>query len=346
MKFSFIFGVFSLVFILAACQSKLAPSKVNSPVQDTGADGSGGGSGLDTDPARKQLPPPRPVYKVNPNSLRAQAEQLHLLIGTTGPANEALAVDFNAVTLDDEIKFKTIQPKAGEFHFEAADAQAQFAFDHGMQVLALSLVSSEALPEWISAGAPSQKDLETILHDYIKKVVGHFHEKFPSVVFVWNVVDSAIDPNGLGIRKSPWSQMNDQPDGYISLAYEWAHEADATAKLFYRDVGANGMDDQANAVFALISKLRQAGVPVAGVDLSGAAKAEDVQAIGVRYQKLGVAVRITTGDDATASAGFAECFLLSNCTGVTPKKLSGADAIQSLTEQLKARIKALSSAQS
>ena len=56
-------------------------------------------------------------------------------------------------------------------------------------------------------------------------------------------------------------------DDYIDFAFQFAHEADPDALLFYNDYGAEGMNPKSDRIYELVSDMVARGVPIHGVGL-------------------------------------------------------------------------------
>ena len=66
------------------------------------------------------------------------------------------------------------------------------------------------------------------MRDHIRTVVGRYKGR----IHGWDVVNEAIDEDG-SLRKSPWQVGIG--DDYVAKAFEFAHEADPDAELYYND---------------------------------------------------------------------------------------------------------------
>jgi endo-1,4-beta-xylanase len=97
-----------------------------------------------------------------------------------------------------------------------------------------------------------------VLRGHIRTVVGHYRGK----VTEWDVVNEAIDDKG-AMRDSVWMRVIG-PD-YIDLAFQWAHEADPDAKLYYNDYELEYPGAKADAVAALVRGLVDRDTPIDGV---------------------------------------------------------------------------------
>ncbi len=75
-------------------------------------------------------------------------------------------------------------------------------------------------------------------------------------------MNEAIDDDGT-LRRTIWLDTIG-PD-YLELAFQFANEADPSAKLFYNDYGAEIQNPKSDAIYALLGVLKQKNVPVHGV---------------------------------------------------------------------------------
>jgi endo-1,4-beta-xylanase len=101
-----------------------------------------------------------------------------------------------------------------------------------MQVVGHNLVWHSQTGAWVFQGADGKPaDRDTLLarmHDHIRTVVGRYRGK----IHGWDVVNEAIDEDG-SMRKSPWQAGIG--DDYVAKAFEFAHEADPDAELYYNE---------------------------------------------------------------------------------------------------------------
>ena len=81
----------------------------------------------------------------------------------------------------------------------------------------------------------------SILHDHITTVVGRYRGR----LYAWDVVNEAVADDG-SLRETIW--LDTIGPEYIDLAFQWAHEADPDALLFYNDYNAEGSGTKSDAV--------------------------------------------------------------------------------------------------
>ncbi len=237
-------------------------------------------------------------------TLRAAAEARGMRIGSSVDEDAlrtdadyagVLAREFDSLTPENSMKFAESHPAPFRYTFADGDAVVDFAAKHDMQVHGHVLVWHEQLPKWLTHGHWTHAQLRKILREYIFRIVGHYRGR----VNVWDVVSEAIDDNG-AMRQTFWSRGLG-PD-YIALAFQWAHEANPDALLLYNDYGGDGDGAKADAIFKLVQRLHEHGVPISGVGLQmhtsvdAPPDSKAVSANMARLQQLGLQVYITEMD--------------------------------------------------
>lgn len=207
---------------------------------------------------------------------------------------------FNALTLENRMKWDSIHPQPDQYRFAAADLLVDFAHDNGMKVIGHTLVWHSQTPNWVFEhpdGTPlTREELLARMEDHIKTVVGHYKGK----VYSWDVVNEAIEyTNGRwGLRETKWKQIIG--DDYIEYAFRFAHEADPDAELYYNDYGATAPGKR-DAIYQMVKGLIEKGVPIHGIGIQGhwnldSPSEEDIRAAIELYSSLGLKVSITEMD--------------------------------------------------
>ena len=126
--------------------------------------------------------------------------------------------------------------------------------------------------------------------------------RYRGQVNIWDVVNEAIGDDG-NLRASTW--LRGIGADYIDMAFQWAHEANPQARLFYNDYGGEGLGRKSDAIYTLVKGLLQRGVPIDGVglqmhiSLDRYPNAQDVLANMQRLTALGLEVQITEMDVKT-----------------------------------------------
>ncbi len=204
---------------------------------------------------------------------------------------------FNSVTPENILKWEKVHPQPGVYDFAPVDRYVAFGEQNKMFIIGHTLVWHNQIPAWVFQDDKGQPvDRATLLkrmEDHIKTVVGRYKGR----VNGWDVVNEALDEDG-SLRQSPWLKIIGED--YIEKAFEFAHEADPKAQLYYNDYSLEN-EPKRNGAIALIKKLQAKGIPVAGIGVQGHdfmewPTVEQEDATLTAFGKLGVKVYITEFD--------------------------------------------------
>ena len=199
----------------------------------------------------------------------------NFLIGTAVNTRQILGIDreakpfiikhFNAITAENDMKWEKIHPLPDKYDFAMADSIVTFARANGMFITGHTLVWHSQTPYWVfqdSLGNPLTREaLLERMKDHIFTVIGHYKGRVQS----WDVVNEAIGDDGQ-IRKSKW--YNIIGEDYIEKAFEYAHEADPDAELYYNDYN-NEEPLKRAGVINIVRNLRDKGLRIDGVGIQG-----------------------------------------------------------------------------
>jgi endo-1,4-beta-xylanase len=131
------------------------------------------------------------------------------------------------------------------------------------------------------------------MRDHISTVVGRYKGRVKG----WDVVNEALEEDGR-LRQTPWFRIIGED--YLVKAYEFAHQADPNAELYYNDFSLENEPKRKGAI-ALITKLQSKGIQIAAVGLQGHNKMDwptpaQQDATIADFAKLGIKVMITELD--------------------------------------------------
>ncbi len=178
----------------------------------------------------------------------------------------ALVVDqFDSVTPEDILKWEQVHPQLKAYDFAAADRYVAFGEKHHMFIVGHVLVWHNQTPNWVfqdKKGRPAtRKALLKRMREHIRKVVGRYKGRING----WDVVNEAIADDGT-LRQTPWLKIIGED--YIEKAFQYAHEADPKAELYYNDYSVEN-EAKREGVVRLVSRLKAEGVPITGVGVQG-----------------------------------------------------------------------------
>ncbi len=143
-----------------------------------------------------------------------------------------VAAQFDTISPENALKWQSVHPRADGYNFEAADRYVAFGEKHKMFIVGHCLVWHSQTPRWVfqnEQGEPLTRDaLLDRMRDHIRTVAGRYKGRIGG----WDVVNEALNDDGT-MRQSPWYRIIGED--YLLKAFQFAHEADPGAELYYND---------------------------------------------------------------------------------------------------------------
>jgi endo-1,4-beta-xylanase len=204
---------------------------------------------------------------------------------------------FNTITAENALKWERVHPDPTKFNFKPADDFVAFGEKRGMFMVGHVLLWHQQTPRWVfqNEGGKST-DRETLLQrlrDHILTVVGRYKGR----VHGWDVVNEAVEDDG-SLRQTKWLEIIG--DDYVQKAFEFAHEADPDAELYYNDYNM-WKEGKVKRVVELVRDLQSKSVRVDGIGMQGHwgldyPPIDEADAAIKAFGELGVKVMITEMD--------------------------------------------------
>jgi endo-1,4-beta-xylanase len=204
---------------------------------------------------------------------------------------------FNTISPENVLKWESVHPAAGKYDFSLADRYVEFGVKNKMFIVGHNLIWHSQTPDWVfhnADGTPANREtLLARMREHIATVVGRYRGKIGG----WDVVNEALNSDGT-LRNSQWRKIIG--DDYIAKAFEFAHEADPKAELYYNDYSCEDLPKRTGAL-ALLKSLQAQGVKIRGMGLQGHYRLDgppvsDVDETISAIAKLGLKVMITELD--------------------------------------------------
>lgn len=206
---------------------------------------------------------------------------------------------FNSITAENDMKMENMQPVEGEFNWKVADSIISFAEKNNIKVRGHNLCWHEQAPKWFFLDHDGNDVSKDVLLKRLKTHVETIVSRYKGRIYAWDVVNEAIDDDSTNyLRNSKWYQICGED--FIIKAFEYAHAADPSAKLFYNDYNTE-RPEKRERIYKLLKSLKEKGVPIDGVGLQAhwslqePTKSELVTAIE-RYSSLGLEIQFTELD--------------------------------------------------
>jgi len=210
---------------------------------------------------------------------------------------EIIRQHFNSITAENCMKSGLIQPQEGKFNFELPDQFVEFGLQNNMFIVGHCLVWHSQAPKWLFVDAEgkdvSRDVLISRMKTHIQTVVGRYKGKVKG----WDVVNEAILDNGEW-RKSKFYQIIG-PE-FVKLAFQFAHEADPDAELYYNDYSM-ALPGRREGVVKMVKDLQKDGIRVDGIGMQCHSsmdfpKIEEFEKSILAFAALSVQVHITEMD--------------------------------------------------
>ncbi len=182
------------------------------------------------------------------------------LLKNNSAYREVVTTEFNSLTAETAMKTATLHPQQNTFNWTDADYLIEFARQNNKRIHGHTLIWHQSLPSWITNFQGDAAAWEDLFKTHIQTIVSHFKGKVVS----WDVVNEAFDDDGT-LRNSLWLQKLG-PD-YIARAFQYAHEADPDALLFYNDYGHEYGPTKRTAILNMVNDLKSRSIPVNGIGL-------------------------------------------------------------------------------
>jgi endo-1,4-beta-xylanase len=184
-----------------------------------------------------------------------------------GPSAELIKKEFSSLSPANALKMAPIHPEENRYNWEQADKIVDFAKANGMTIHGHVLCWHSQAPAWIFTDTKGDTVTKEVLLQRLKKHIFDVVSRYKGRIVAWDVVNEAIaDEEGQFYRKNTWFRICGED--YIEKAFEYAHEADPQAILFYNDYNTE-IPQKRDKVYRLLKQLLEKHVPVNGVGLQG-----------------------------------------------------------------------------
>jgi endo-1,4-beta-xylanase len=225
------------------------------------------------------------------------ALSLEQILGKEPKTIELIEKHFNSITPENILKWEEVHPEPDRYNFEPVDRFVAFGEKNKMHMIGHTLVWHMQTPDWVfrdQAGNPLNREaLLARMKDHIFTIVGRYKGR----IHGWDVVNEAVAQDGQ-LRNSKWLEIIGED--YIVKAFEYAHQADPDAGLYYNEYDYE-IKPKCEGVIRLIKNLKSNGVHLDGAGIQGHWFIEwpdigDIENYIIALSKLDVNLMITELD--------------------------------------------------
>jgi endo-1,4-beta-xylanase len=217
--------------------------------------------------------------------------------GVNPRESELIAKEFNTIVAENCMKPQPIHPEENRYVWTDADKVIAFGEKNKQVITGHCLIWHSQIGRWFFVD-DSEKDvtpevLKERMRQHISTIVGRYKGHIKG----WDVVNEAFEDNG-SYRNSKFYQILGKD--FIRYAFQFAHEADPNAELYYNDYNVE-TPAKCDAIVELVKELKAAGCRIDAVGSQAHMHMESptVDATEASFKKLkgaGVKILITEWD--------------------------------------------------
>jgi endo-1,4-beta-xylanase len=214
-------------------------------------------------------------------------------------AEQLIAIHYNSITAENDMKFESVHPTEDRYTFENADLIAAFARKHNKKMRGHTLVWHNQTPDWIFEDGNGRTVGKDVLFARMKSHIETVVSRYKDVIYGWDVVNEVIaDEEDKFYRRTKWLDITGE--SFVDKAFEYAHTADPNATLFYNDYNESHPVKR-EKIYKLVKSLLDRDVPIHGVGLQAHWNVldphlDDIRRAIERYAELGLTLQFTEMD--------------------------------------------------
>jgi endo-1,4-beta-xylanase len=195
------------------------------------------------------------------------------LLQTDATYRNTLLQQHSSITTENTLKWQSVHPDQNTFNFTGGDYIGDFCLSNNKRLHGHCLIWYQANPAWLNNFTGDSLAWEVLFKTHIQTVVAHYKGKATG----WDVVNEAFHDQDGSLRVQDINPGDNFDDGciwarhlgrdYIARAFQYAHEADPAALLFYNDYGQEWSDRKTDSIIGMINDFMARGIPVNGLGL-------------------------------------------------------------------------------
>ena len=208
-----------------------------------------------------------------------------------------IKTNFNSVVAENCMKSEALQPEEGKFDFGLADQFVKFGEDNNMFIVGHTLIWHSQAPKWFFVDGEGNDVSREVMIERMKNHISTVVGRYKGRVNGWDVVNEAILDDGTW-RENKFYQIIGKD--YVQLAFQFAHEADPDAELYYNDYSM-AHTGKRQGVVEMVKEIQEKGIQIDGIGMQGHCSMEfpsieDFENSILMFASLGVNVMVTEMD--------------------------------------------------
>ncbi len=222
------------------------------------------------------------------------------ILGEDSSSVKLIKKHFNSVVTENSMKCEEIHPQEDVFNFDIADKFVAFGEANNMFITGHTLIWHSQLAPWFFVDEDGADVSRGVLVERMRKHIQTIVGRYKGHIRGWDVVNEAIEGDGSWRKTKFYSIIGEE---YIKLAFQFAHEADPEAELYYNDYSMTSPAKR-DAVVKLVKDLKEEGLRIDAIGMQGHCSlnkptVDDFEESIKIYSAAGVKVMITELDVTT-----------------------------------------------
>jgi endo-1,4-beta-xylanase len=174
---------------------------------------------------------------------------------------ELISKEFSAIVGENCMKPQPIHPEESKYNWEDADKLVAFGEKNKQVVTGHCLMWHSQIGKWFFIDADGKDVTPEVLKERMRQHISTVVGRYKGRILGWDVVNEAFEDNGK-YRNSKFYQILGKD--FIKYAFQFAHEADPDAELYYNDYNVE-TPAKCDAIIELVKELRAEGCRVDAV---------------------------------------------------------------------------------
>ncbi|GHT68247.1 beta-xylanase [Bacteroidia bacterium] len=172
---------------------------------------------------------------------------------------------FNAVVPENCMKSEVLHPEEDRYDFTQADQYVAFGEANDLFITGHCLVWHSQTPPWLFVDKNGKDVSKKVLIERMKSHITTVVSRYKGKIKGWDVVNEAILDDG-AYRQSKFYEIIGEE--FIPLAFQFAHEADPDAELYYNDYSM-ALEGKRKGVVQMVKAIQDKGLRIDGVGMQG-----------------------------------------------------------------------------
>jgi endo-1,4-beta-xylanase len=174
---------------------------------------------------------------------------------------ELIAKEFSTIVPENCMKPQPIHPEENRYNWDDADKFMAFGEKNNQVVTGHCLIWHSQIGRWFFTDADGKDVSPELLKERMRQHVSTVVGRYKGRIKGWDVVNEAFEDNGT-YRNSKFYQILGKD--FIKYAFQFAHEADPNAELYYNDYNVE-TPAKCDAIVELVKELKAAGCRIDAV---------------------------------------------------------------------------------